>query len=87
MLLDRVWLVLSGLGTYIILRSIYRVFFHPLRKIPGPKLVAVTNGVEFYYNIIRNGMYIFEIEKMHQRYGKRMPKLIRVTLIMLKSCS
>ncbi|KAJ5586488.1 benzoate 4-monooxygenase cytochrome P450 [Penicillium hetheringtonii] len=69
MLLDRVWLVLSGLGTYIILRSIYRVFFHPLRKIPGPKLVAVTNGVEFYYNIIRNGMYIFEIEKMHQRYG------------------
>lgn len=69
MLLERAWLALLGLGAFLVFRSIYRLFFHPLRKIPGPRLVAITHGVEFYYNCILDGKYIFEIEKMHKKYG------------------
>jgi len=55
-----------GLLAYIFLRSIYRLYFHPLRKIPGPKLAAITYGYEFYYNVIKRGMYIWEIERLHK---------------------
>ncbi|ODM14270.1 hypothetical protein SI65_10325 [Aspergillus cristatus] len=58
-----------GLLAYIFLRSIYRLYFHPLRKIPGPKLAAITYGYEFYYNVIKRGMYIWEIERLHKVYG------------------
>lgn len=59
-----------GLLAYILLRSIYRLYFHPLRKIPGPKLAAITYAYEFYYNVIKRGMYIWEIERLHQVYGQ-----------------
>jgi hypothetical protein len=41
----------------------------PLAKFPGPKLAAVTLWYDFYYGVIRNGLYIREIEKMHAKYG------------------
>lgn len=64
-------LLFAGIGgVYLFLRSVYRVFFHPLRKFPGPKLAAITHGVEFYHDVIRNGRYLWEIERMHQRYGQ-----------------
>lgn len=61
-------------GVYIFVRSLYRLFLHPLRKFPGPKLAAITHSYEFYHDAIRNGMYIWEIEKMHQKYGKKLIK-------------
>ena len=48
---------------------IYRLWFHPLAKFPGPKLAAATLWVEFYHDVVRSGMYIWEIEKMHKKYG------------------
>ena len=67
------WLLLLGLGGfYIVLRSLYRLYFHPLRRFPGPKLAAITNGYEFYHDVLRTGMYIWEIEKMHQKYGEQL---------------
>lgn len=53
-----------------ILRSIYRLYFDPLHHIPGPKLAAISHLYEFYYDVIREGMFVWEIERMHQRYGK-----------------
>lgn len=47
-----------------------RLLFSPLARIPGPWLAAVTGLYEFYYDCILGGKYIFEIEKMHQRYGQ-----------------
>ncbi|RAH69896.1 putative cytochrome P450 oxygenase [Aspergillus aculeatinus CBS 121060] len=52
-----------------ILRSIYRLYFDPLHHIPGPKLAAISHLYEFYYDVIRDGMFVWEIERMHQRYG------------------
>lgn len=58
-----------GVTLYFIARSIYRLYFHPLRKIPGPKLAAITHAYEFYYNVIKGGLFIWEIERMHEVYG------------------
>ncbi|PYH75502.1 cytochrome protein [Aspergillus uvarum CBS 121591] len=58
-----------GIILYFVLRSIYRLYFHPLRKIPGPKLAAITHAYEFYYNVIKGGLFIWEIERMHEVYG------------------
>lgn len=62
------WLGIALL-TYHAFRSIYRLCFHPLRKIPGPKLAAITYGYEFYYNVIKGGKFVWEIERMHKIYG------------------
>ncbi|XRM48691.1 hypothetical protein ABZX51_011606 [Aspergillus tubingensis] len=62
------WLGIALL-TYHALRSVYRLCFHPLRKIPGPKLAAITYAYDFYYNVIKGGKFVWEIERMHKIYG------------------
>lgn len=62
-------LVLGGISIYLFLRSIYRLYFHPLSKIPGPKLTAITHLYEFYYDVICGGKFLFQMEKMHEQYG------------------
>ncbi len=65
---------------WIISRVVYRLFFHPLAKFPGPKLAASTVFFEFYYDGIRGGQYTFEIAKMHKKYGMYMMTLSYFTL-------
>jgi len=48
---------------------IHRLYFSPLSKFPGPKLAAATLWYEFYFNIIRGGQFMWEIERMHKKYG------------------
>lgn len=56
--------------TYVTGLIAYRLLFSPLAKFPGSKLAAATGWYEFYYDWWRNGKYIFEIEKMHRKYGQ-----------------
>lgn len=49
--------------------AIYRIYFHPLAKIPGPKIAAATRWYEFYYDVIKRGKYVYKIEEMHAKYG------------------
>lgn len=49
--------------------AIYRLLFSPIAGFPGPKLAALTNLYEFYYDFFGNGNYIFQIKKMHDKYG------------------
>ncbi|KAG4419362.1 hypothetical protein IFR04_007510 [Cadophora malorum] len=59
-----------GLFTaYLIALAIYRLYFSPLAKFPGPKLAALTSLYQFYYDVIQGGQFVWEIEKMHQEYG------------------
>lgn len=55
---------------------IHRLYTHPLAAFPGPKLAAATFLYEFYYDVIKSGMYIWEIERMHEKYGTRFPESV-----------
>jgi len=54
---------------YPVLLGIYRIYFSPLRKIPGPKLSIATAWVEVWYDVVKGGQFTFAIEKWHQQYG------------------
>ncbi|KIK58364.1 hypothetical protein GYMLUDRAFT_246082 [Collybiopsis luxurians FD-317 M1] len=49
--------------------ALYRLFFHPLHKYPGPVLAAVTDWYEVFYNFVLGGEFVAEIERLHKRYG------------------
>lgn len=66
------WTVWSGLLGCAVYLCIYRLYFHPLSRVPGPKLAALTRFYEAYYNVLRHdGQYLFQTEKMHAVYGGR----------------
>ncbi|KAI1292699.1 cytochrome P450 [Xylaria venustula] len=67
-------LVVAYIGRYVFI-IIYRLYLSPLAPFPGSKLAAATGWYEFYYDYWLNGQYIFEIERMHKKYGP----IIRVT--------
>jgi len=47
------------------------LYLSPIADFPGPKIAALTHWYEWYYDVLAPGagMYIWEIEKMHQKYG------------------
>ncbi|KAF8856700.1 cytochrome P450 [Acephala macrosclerotiorum] len=52
---------------YLFIRTIYRLYFHPLAKFPGPRLAAVSQlwfARSWYY-----GKYFQDIEELHKQYG------------------
>ncbi|KAK5118214.1 hypothetical protein LTR85_008194 [Meristemomyces frigidus] len=66
------WHILAAtLVAYVASTCVYRRFFHPLAKVPGPFLPAVTKLYQSYYN----GRYYLEVEKLHQQYGP----IVRIT--------
>lgn len=52
---------------YLALSAIYYAFFHPLAKIPGPKLYAVSQ-VPYLYHMV-TGDWVHVLAKLHDRYG------------------
>ena len=54
---------------YALITVIHRLYFSPLADFPGPKIAALTGWYEFYFDIVKRGKYIYEIEKMHHKYG------------------
>jgi hypothetical protein len=72
LLLHHKWAFLAGaVFLYTISICVYRRFFHPLAKVPGPFLPAVTKLYQSYYN----HRYYLQIEKLHHRYGP----VVRIT--------
>lgn len=46
--------------------GVYRLFFHPLAKFPGPPLAALTGWYEFYHDTFPGyGRFWKKIEEMH----------------------
>ncbi|KAF2176727.1 cytochrome P450 [Zopfia rhizophila CBS 207.26] len=52
---------------YLILSWIYNVWFHPLRKYPGPLVESVSN-VPIAWHMITGNQYHWTL-KLHQKYG------------------
>ncbi|KAI9367032.1 cytochrome P450 monooxygenase [Aspergillus egyptiacus] len=59
--------LITWILTSIILFAIYRLFFHPLSKYPGPRLAALTNWYAAYY--VAKGDLHLEMLKWHEKYG------------------
>ena len=60
-----------SLVLWLVSLAVYRLYLHPLARtgVPGPFLAALTTWYEAYYDVILKGQYIFEIERMHGKYG------------------
>lgn len=63
--------LLCATAVYAGLLAFYRLYWSPLAKIPGPKLAALTQWVETYYEIIhgKGGQFIWQFRKWHEQYG------------------
>lgn len=59
-------LAIAGWVTY---GAVWRLYLSPLSKFPGPKLAALTQWYEFYFNVIRGGRFMWEIGRLHEVYG------------------
>jgi hypothetical protein len=49
----------------------YRLVFHPLAGIPGPKLAAVTFLYQTYFSFAHGSRFYEQIGKLHTKYGKK----------------
>ncbi|KAK6065107.1 cytochrome p450 [Seiridium cupressi] len=61
--------VLILFAGYTIGLVIYRLYFSPLAKFPGSRLAAATSWYEFYYDWWLDGRFVFEVERLHNKYG------------------
>lgn len=63
--------LIGALTSYAISLAIYRLLFHPLASIPGPKLAAATGWVEAYYELLHGegGQFLFRYREWHEKYG------------------
>jgi hypothetical protein len=77
------WRVAARIVGYVLLRTVYRLYSHPLSKFPGPKLSVATHLYEFYFDCIKHGggQFIWEIEKMHDKYGKPLSEILSPILL------
>jgi uncharacterized membrane-anchored protein YitT (DUF2179 family) len=56
---------------YIVYLVVYRLYFHPLSKYPGPLHGAVSRWPEFYYEVVQKGQFSKVIDTYHDKYGKK----------------
>lgn len=51
---------------------IYRLYFHPLAKFPGPKVLAITQWYEFFVDVFVGDGHTFysRVDLWHEQYGE-----------------
>ncbi|KAL2851906.1 cytochrome P450 [Aspergillus pseudoustus] len=58
-----VLLVVGGLWL-----GLKRLYWHPLRRIPGPLLAGITGWWKFYFDVIDNGTLVKRLPGLHKKY-------------------
>ncbi|KAF2792082.1 cytochrome P450 4F3 omega-hydroxylase [Melanomma pulvis-pyrius CBS 109.77] len=54
--------------SYLLLRALYRITFHPLCAFPGPKLRAISHLPHAYYG--SQGIQAVAVRDLHRQYGE-----------------
>ncbi|KAF6758259.1 cytochrome P450 [Ephemerocybe angulata] len=54
------------IGAYV---AFSRLWFHPLAHFPGPTLAALTDYYVMYYDVIKGGEMLDQLNILHERYG------------------
>src|ERR1700712_2530795 len=67
-LLQIIGTAIAVLLAQMLIGAIRRLYFHPLRSIPGPRLAGLTWWYEFYFDVIQPSRYIFRIQELHKQY-------------------
>ncbi|OAQ69781.1 calcineurin-dependent [Pochonia chlamydosporia 170] len=62
-------LAIACFAAYWFCLVFYRLFLHPLRDVPGPKVAAATSWYEFYQDVVLDGHYIKDYPRLHEQYG------------------
>lgn len=57
-------LISIGIVCYLSLRSLYRLTSIPLSNFPGSKRAVLTHLYDFHFDVIKDGRFVWEIEKM-----------------------
>ena len=78
-------LLLAVTGIWCLYRVLSRLVFHPLRKFPGPKIAALMSWYVAYWETIRDGMLVKELERLHRLYGE-LYSSIPDSLLILGNC-
>ncbi len=60
----------AGYTVFVIGTVVYRLFFHPLARFPGPKRAAISYLYEGWFDIVQGGGYTRQIANLHEKYGK-----------------
>ncbi|KAK3325938.1 cytochrome protein [Apodospora peruviana] len=64
-----IWWFTALLALILVEWVVRTLYLHPLRGFPGPRIAALGSYLEFYYDVMKDGTYLWEIEKMHEKYG------------------
>ncbi len=62
-------LLLAFSIAYCAIVVIYRLYFHPLRAVPGPRLGAVSGWYQAYHDIWKDGYFTTHLKDLHNIYG------------------
>ncbi|KAK2738258.1 hypothetical protein FQN57_007121 [Myotisia sp. PD_48] len=68
-------LSLALFAGYLIWLAASRLIWSPLAKFPGPRLAALSNWYEFYYDVFLQGKFTAHIQDLHKQYGP----IVRIT--------
>ena len=57
---------------WLVSQTVYNLYFHPLSKLPGPRLAAVSRWYEFYFDVFKRpgGQFPPQLQRLHRQYGK-----------------
>jgi hypothetical protein len=61
--------VLALLIVKALVTALYRLTLHPLAKIPGPKLAAISWNYERYFDVYKGAQFWRQIGELHKQYG------------------
>lgn len=58
---------LTVLLAWFIVLCLYRLYFSPTAHFPGPKLAALTQWYEVYYDVYLNGQFTLHVKELHKK--------------------